>query len=174
MTATNMYGALYLPTWSQRSLFCHELQGQLSDGMWENAAPHDHWQVWCRCDVLTGEPRFELGSAGWPRKTAYNFHALIPYVGDRMVNIGRMAKAAEFIGMSFLSEDQARYAAEYMPKTLTEYREYRIGAHASKHESKHINTIDGELAVAFYLVQYGLREMKDDLNVIKKAMKNVK
>ena len=36
----------------QKALFDIELCGQLSDGYWENATPHDHWEVWCDAETV--------------------------------------------------------------------------------------------------------------------------
>jgi hypothetical protein len=61
-----------------------ELSGQISDGMWENSPPQNHWQVWSDAKVVVD-----------PRNAGRNFHAaksnyqlnskeLLSVVGDEM------------------------------------------------------------------------------------------
>jgi len=38
---------LYVKNENQVALFENEIKGQISDGMWENASPANHWKVWC-------------------------------------------------------------------------------------------------------------------------------
>ncbi len=35
---------VYLRTRTQAALYKAELQGQISDGMWENSIPHNHYR----------------------------------------------------------------------------------------------------------------------------------
>ena len=69
----------------QVALWNEELVGQLSDGMWENSRPHDHWKPWCNAEVIIDATN--VGRDFWAQKDSYNFHALIEYVGDRMLAI---------------------------------------------------------------------------------------
>lgn len=72
----------------QAALLEEELKGQISDGMWENTNPRNHWQRPCNATVVVGSApghNFRLV------KNNYNFasKALIDCVGDRMLAIGR-------------------------------------------------------------------------------------
>jgi hypothetical protein len=69
----------------QAVLFQVELSGQISDGMWENARPYDHWQPWCGAEVRVNP--CNMGINFYPRKNNYNFTSkeLLDCVGDRMV-----------------------------------------------------------------------------------------
>jgi hypothetical protein len=69
-------------TLSQVILFECELKGQLSDGYWENARPHDHWKVPCSA---TAKVATNVGTTFYPTRK-YNFCApsLLEAVGDRM------------------------------------------------------------------------------------------
>jgi hypothetical protein len=58
-------------TMDQVVLFKHELKGQLSDGYWENATPDNHYQIWCRAQVIQGTP----GRNFYAAKCNYNFIA---------------------------------------------------------------------------------------------------
>lgn len=70
---------------AQKILLEKELQGQISDGYWENASPHDHWKPWCNCDVVVNPEN--LGRTFWARKDNYNLNNkdLLDIVGDRML-----------------------------------------------------------------------------------------
>ncbi len=43
----------YVGSEVQKGLFLHEIQGQISDGQWENSRPNDHWEFWCSFDENT-------------------------------------------------------------------------------------------------------------------------
>jgi len=87
---------IYFRTNEQRHLFINELSGQISDGMWENARPHNHWEVWCDADTFVdaNNPRIELEISDRVPKKNYNFpqKALLDIIGDRMINIVKLAK----------------------------------------------------------------------------------
>jgi hypothetical protein len=82
---------LYVRTATQAALFECELQGQLSDGYWENARPYDHWQPWCRASVLVGDT--VVGRTFYAGRTAYGFDAkaLLDVVARRMIGYARVA-----------------------------------------------------------------------------------
>src|SRR5476649_430202 len=74
-----------------------ELDGQISDGFWENATPHDHYKPWCNAMVRvanTGEPIEVLGRNFYARKDNYNFTSpeLLDVVGKRMLATVRIAR----------------------------------------------------------------------------------
>ena len=37
---------LYVQNMAQKIIFCCEMQGQISDGYWENSKPWEHWHFW--------------------------------------------------------------------------------------------------------------------------------
>lgn len=71
----------------QADLFKHEISGQISDGMWENARPFNHWKVWCEAEVAV-DPE-NVGVNFWAQKNNYGFdnHELLEIIGERMINI---------------------------------------------------------------------------------------
>lgn len=79
-------------TADQKVLFDCELRGQLSDGYWENAAPHDHWRPWCKAETAIDPDN--LGRSFYTRKDNYNFASrdLLDSVGHRMINYVRAAR----------------------------------------------------------------------------------
>jgi len=73
----------------QKIIFMCEMQGQLSDGYWENATPSDHWKVWCnlKWNDVNIDPN-NIGTIGiepWARRR-YNFSSkmLMEVVGYRI------------------------------------------------------------------------------------------
>jgi len=73
----------------EKILFLFEIQGQLSDGHWENTMPLDHWELWGDLEwyTIVIDPD-KVGPQGfWPRKTGYRINSseLVDCVGDRML-----------------------------------------------------------------------------------------
>jgi hypothetical protein len=71
-----------------------ELDGQISDGFWENARPYEHWQVWCNATVRVATPGESVGRNFSTRKDNYNFTSpeLLECVGQRMLATVRIAR----------------------------------------------------------------------------------
>ena len=69
---------------AQVVLFEEELKGQISDGMWEDSKPSNHWMQICSATAKVGQP---LGPVGFIPKRGYMFShpQLIDIVGDRMI-----------------------------------------------------------------------------------------
>ena len=76
----------------QVALFINELAGQISDGMWENTRPFDHYKVWCRAGVEVNP--VNVGVNFHAMKNNYNFASpdLLSIVGGRMLNIANMTE----------------------------------------------------------------------------------
>lgn len=74
----------------QVALFTEELAGQISDGMWENAKPKDHWEVPSEAKAFVVKNDSDLGPNFSPMR-GYNFASsqLIEWVGDRMIATGK-------------------------------------------------------------------------------------
>jgi hypothetical protein len=68
----------------QKVLFDNELVGQISDGMWENSTPHNHWEQICRAKTIVDDSR--LPGINFRLKRRYNFASkeLFDCVGQRM------------------------------------------------------------------------------------------
>lgn len=154
---------IILPTATAIALWTHEILGQLSDGMWENARPFGHHRYWYRLTPVQGpEPKVE--GAGWCPKNAYNLAALIPIVGDRMLAIGRMTLAGG-------GEQELKAAAWYMPKTYEEWVKAKEKAITTLVLPPFHVLISDELVKKFYEAPYTLKDLKADLAFIKTAMK---
>jgi hypothetical protein len=162
----NTKNVIQLPTNSQRALWMHEISGQLSDGMWENARPFDHWKFWCELEVISGAPH--VFSNGHCKKTGYNLTSLLEYVGDRMVKLGRLAMCTDDI-------EHIRYAAEYMPETFTEWLVCKMtGKWPHDYVRDAMYLITEDVARKYYTATYTEKHLRADLKVIKQAMKTAK
>lgn len=76
---------IHLKSKEAAALWKHEIQGQLSDGAWENSKPRDHWHFWSRCEpVVDGKVGF---SGGYPVRRNYDLSVLTKneIVRDRMI-----------------------------------------------------------------------------------------
>lgn len=151
----------------QAALFTQELVGQISDGMWENSGPTDHWQFWCDLEVVVGpEAKVETDRPGNCKKTNYSFSRLIKYVGDRMLKIGRMALCS--------ADPKMWEAATYMPDTAEEWKQGKaFGGFRYDYITKHVASVSDELAERFYATQYTEKDLRKDLKEISRAMKNL-
>jgi len=74
----------------EKILFLFEIQGQLSDGYWENTMPMDHWELWGDLEwhTVVIDPENVGPQDFWPRKTGYRINSseLVDCVGDRMLD----------------------------------------------------------------------------------------
>jgi hypothetical protein len=79
---------------AQAILFKEELQGQLSDGHWENSTPHGHWKDWCAPDLDVVIDFKDPGIDFYPKRQRYNFASrdLLECIGERMMNYVRVAR----------------------------------------------------------------------------------
>lgn len=168
-------GTIILPTLSACLLFQSELQGQISDGMWENAGPRNHWQFWSYLNVEFNPEECKVvrnGESGiYPSRFKYGFSSLYPIVGDRMIKIGQFGKALQSLGI----KDFGRfYGSEYMPKTLEEFKTCKA-TNKWKYDfvAEYMNDITIEMAIAYYATTYTEKEMKRDIKLIKGAMASI-
>jgi len=71
-----------------------ELDGQISDGHWENSSPQDHWVPWCNARVVVAQDGQQVGRNFYARRDTYNFTNvdLLRVVGKRMLGIIRIAR----------------------------------------------------------------------------------
>ena len=87
----NAIKKLHVETEVQKALFLGEYEGQISDGMWENSLPTDHWVAW----MLKPEQVVVDGTLGYegfsPRKYNLKSKELLEIVGGRMCCIANLA-----------------------------------------------------------------------------------
>ena len=90
---TQSTGTMYLPTLSALTIWNEEITGQLSDGMWENTRPREHYKFWQRLDVVHESQctphvrKSDVNYSCWCVKNNYNLTALISHelVCERMI-----------------------------------------------------------------------------------------
>lgn len=155
-------GTISLPTDSAIALWKGEILGQLSDGMWENTRPHNHWRFWHDLKVVKGPPQVTVNGSGRPEKNTYNLAALIPILGERMIKIGRLGSVGAV---------DTGYAGEYMPATL---EEWEAGKGKEGYKSAELKKITPEVAKAYYASRYSDKDMRNDLRSIKAALKSIR
>ena len=167
MLKEDCYGTMTFPSPSAVALWTNELSGQLSDGMWENTRPLDHWKFWCRLYVNVGPAKLVTENRHACRKTSYNFNALIELLGDRMLACGRLAKAG-----CDPTDRALLHLAESLPKTLEEYRECLVtGKFPAAWCGDDLAKMPLDLVLAFYETEYTLKDLKADFKLIKSVMK---
>ena len=175
MANKNSSGTMTLPSRTAVALWVNEICGQISDGTWENASPRNHWQFWCRLDVVVGpDAKLEKSSGQWVQKNAYALTRLHQmkfddgtYVlRDRMLACGRLAKAG-----ADPTDRETLHASEYMPATLEAFRAAKA-SNKWEHDfiAKYMDNVSDELAVAFYSTTYTMKEMNADLKLIMRVM----
>jgi hypothetical protein len=152
----------------QKVLMLVELQGQISDGYWENSRPYDHWKEPASSAVEVS-PDGVIGTDFWPERS-YNFASpeLLEYVGDRML---RFAKAATLF--PDMSSDLVHYI-EYDDLFTRNLR----GDYWDEIRSKFTNQYDinnqeqwKSLLEKIDGVNYTMADMKKDLKVLKEVFK---
>lgn len=165
---TNRNGHIYFRTYTQVALWECEIKGQISDGMWENSNPSAHWKFWCDlegtmavdepCVVPLDEKKYDV------RKTRYGLSRLIPIIGDRMLKIGRLARAGGTI--------DACHGAEYMPETYEEWCECnKSGKWRHDFIAKYMESVIPSVAAAYYETVYTEKELRCDLKEIRLLMR---
>jgi len=179
----NGRGTFTVASLSQKNLFSAEITGQLSDGAWENTKPYDHWTPWAGSEVKVGS---RIGRDFPVKKDGYNLGSLLDYVGDRMLGLG----AAGSVGWDLnsgdeqgaieyffsagslaatermcITEDFERHFEKFLEKYSSGYLKKYADA-AQKNKKKLEETWD-----AIRSGRYGIRQLKNDLTSISKAMK---
>jgi hypothetical protein len=123
---TTQQGRINFRNAIQAALFSCELSGQISDGMWENSRPHNHWEIWSGASVNVNPEN--LGKDFYAQRH-YNFNSkdLLDAIGNRMLNICNMAEnnlPLEIINDFNDFDPYCDYQGEYWDKKRTEFKEY--------------------------------------------------
>lgn len=121
-----MANKLFFSTLSSALLYKFELEGQISDGKYENSRPHDHWRWAVNAEIFV-DPLCERGTTRWVRKT-YNLNEWPKYMRDGKNGWARRALAFCRLGKCFdnttdnfnlINEHNGRWA-EYLPQEKPE------------------------------------------------------
>lgn len=152
------------------ALWKGEILGQLSDGMWENTAPHDHWQFWHDCTVTLSPVNGHWVDLGDPMKTGYNIAGLIEYVGDRMLKICAFGYANPQI---VLASDLGGCVLDQLPETLQEYETTQVDPQLPEWRKRFFDIVTKDAFIVYlnYKHLYTMKSLRADIKVIKTAMK---
>lgn len=165
MYGPKVNGQITLPSASMRGLWKTSIRGQISDGKWENSRPEDHWKFWSDLNVAQGAPGVIADQ--YPQKSNYALGSVIQYIGDEMVNIGKMATATGS------DDEKLMRAAGYMPDTFEEFMSAKeSGQWRYQFLSDYMTSVTPEIAEKFYNTKYDMKDLKSDLRTISKAMKS--
>lgn len=149
----------------QKTLFVHELMGQISDGKWENTRPYNHYRPWCECEVVVGP---KVGRNFYAEKSNYNFsdRGLISIVGDRMINQVKLARLGvnnddisymDSLDWSYSKERVKTDGCKYYKEKVAKYKKY------FKTEKEMVAKIDA--------IKYDYKDLVKDLNALKSIIK---
>ena len=156
-----------------------ELDGQISDGHWENATPHDHWEIWCKADVRVAAEGEAVGRDFYARRTNYNLSdkRLLDIVGKRMLGIVRLARAFGLETAASLEHDvdcdsgrvdfdgPTRIANRYLAEGKPEQAQYWV------EKSLRLQLLGREAVEAALADEtYTMRQMRADLKELRAAM----
>jgi hypothetical protein len=152
-------GTIFLPTVTAKAIWDDEIQGQLSDGAWENVSPQDHYKYWNRLTSVVGTPpRVE---ANMTFNKSYSLTTLISDLGDRMIGYAKMALVAP--ELSELGDE--------MPATFEEFKKAQESSPYNYVKEK-LAKVSDDVAQKFYAATYTEKDLRKDLLSIKQAMKN--
>ena len=127
-------------------LYKYELEGQISDGKYENARPYNHWE-WITNTEIRIDANAPEGTSRWVRKT-YNLNEWFKYMHNGENWAWRIMKYARF-GLMFESKpelwnvlfEQARYIADALPdvtndgiKLTREIFDFAVQKEIARHE----------------------------------------
>lgn len=158
-------GTISLANPVQVALYKGELEGQMSDGAWENTNPMDHWRSMCDANVVVGTPGMDF----MPR-TTYGYNRLLsnPVVAERMLNMARAAVAYPNLDMSKLN-----WAIEYVMDHANKMNEPQ-----QDWQQKYVKDIlaaTGEPDIASFVAKvngtaYSARDLRRDINEIQRVV----
>lgn len=157
---------LTVKTQIQKLLFDQELLGQISDGMWENARPHNHYKSWF-CSVVVGD---QVGRNFYAEKDNYNFlnREMLEIIGERMVIMVRVKKA-----IPELSDEICCMLGD---TSIEELKELCITGHSTcwKSQLQEILAVTTEIEVERARndeTLYTIKELRKDLKELRIAIK---
>jgi len=177
-----MKNTIWFRTEDQRNLFMNEIKGQISDGQWENARPHNHWQMWCDADVKVDPAN--PGRNFYPIRTCYNLVApdLLSVIGQRMIvqvklgrafgteNVNLMEKLFEFSAAPGGTDRWERFVFCGIPEWITNAK----GEYYNDLRAKLANIDMAKVVDAINNDSYDMKALKADLREMKEAMRTMR
>jgi len=161
---------LFVSNRRQVVLFNTELQGQISDGKWENI-PGDHWVIWCHVNPVVNPSN--VGKTFWAKKDNYCLNAkdLLDVVGERMM-------VAVRLDQSYGEEGQAAFSDLFdwdgnfrgMPKFVGDHWDKVRAKISAQLEAQHA-TLEEVEAVGTDVLVYDRKKLNEDLKDLRKCFK---
>lgn len=193
MKDRSVIGTISFPTRSACAVWRAEILGQMSDGMWENTSPGDHWVFWHRLRTVVdcGKPAAVTMDEGkfapYNQKTSYGIASLYEIIGDRMVAYGRMGRTLSTvvdIDVPGSPDWETRYgkdssfdaclrAAEYMEQLGLEKFLSGDWDKQDNYQATYLRKVDEETARRFFATKYDIKDLKQDVKLIKQALKSL-
>jgi len=171
-------GTITLPL-TAAAVWKHEVCGQISDGNWENSAPHNHWQFWCALETNVGDtPSVTDNKEFACRRNTYDVvrlmniddHMLMP----RMLAYGKLALATGSIDWAHKYGFAAELLMEFSPEQRKQgIASMRADESNSEYVKEALKLIDDEFIDKFNATRYTERDLRRDLQVIKKLLRSV-
>ena len=169
MTTTCTF-ALGTPT--QFALWNVEIVGQLSDGLWENAYPRDHWKAWCNAKTIIDPDH--IGRNFYAERDTYSLTNLVYHVEERMRYYGALATMFPEETVALLNSGDYSLPDNY-DQAFRYYNNDRDEAYVKRAVTAwNAAGFTMEKFVAAYnnIDCYTHKQLCKDLSAIKKAMKN--
>jgi hypothetical protein len=162
---------LYVNNERQVALFHLELQGQISDGHWENSGPNDHWQPWCNADAVVRPGR--TGRDFYAPKDTYMLHAksLLEVVGERMMIAVRLTVRFGVDNASVLSGLFELMDNNFGMPTYDGAYYDGVRARIVSCMNELGTTLDEVRAIGEDSSSYGMEDLKNDLRDLRKIFK---
>jgi hypothetical protein len=162
--AVKKMNTIKLATKDQVVLMVCELQGQISDGYWENARPHNHYKGVSGAEVEVANTIDEVGLNFFTQRK-YNFAApmLLECVGDRMIKYVKFARKFPTFPTSYIRYIDSgawMWTDKYMEKVVENFKTFGITSHTDLQEI--IWGLDADQT-------YQMKHLKKDLKAINVA-----
>jgi len=165
---------------AQVTLYETELKGQISDGEWENAEPHDHWHKPCAAKAFVATNHEQLGP-DWELIRYYDFARkdLLDVVADRM--LGYVKYYSLFPTFSYSEEwtTEPLHSVSNLQGFFAAFSREEDVENGYWHKKKRklmefhgVTEFEDLYAVAQQVqdVPYSMEDMKRDLQLMKKVM----
>ena len=163
---------------AQKILFLNEVQGQISDGAWENSKPMDHYYYWCSIDENQVNHSGHIGRHTDYIKNAfgkgdvmcvkdnYALTKLIQYVGnDMLVDVRIALHAINKIG------ENAYFAIDKWSGRRHDGSDFDYNRHKALLEKWGINSYEEYKKISLDEKLYSSKQLKKDLSGLSKCMK---
>lgn len=181
MTTSQHKYTLGVQNLAQCILYKSELQGQISDGLWENAVPHDHYKEACQAEPYVAETADKLGPQGWRPRRCYGFNSpqLKEVIGDRMIFAVKLYTAfPALLDVSLSRSDSVLGVVNMVKAGLEETKTKPDGYYAkqSRLVMKLLEVDDVEALIIKLLkadeVKYTAKNLSKDLRALSTIFKN--